>query len=148
MAIAIEQARELPIIEIEPLIIESQNEGTLLVRRLVNDWTFGTNRFDKEGEVLLLAKDKNVIVGLCGLNIDPYYPLPSLGRVRHLYVLSSQRRLGIGSQLIKQIIERARQHFKVLNLRTNSAEANKFYLAQGFQRSYERPECTHILYLK
>ncbi|MGK7894535.1 MAG: GNAT family N-acetyltransferase, partial [Xenococcus sp. (in: cyanobacteria)] len=76
-----------------------------------------------------------------------YYPVVGLGRVRHLYVLSSKRRQGIGSQLLRQIIQQAKQNFDLLNLRTHNPEESLFYLSQGFQRSYERPECTHILEL-
>ncbi len=148
MAIEISKTDELSVIELEPLLEDSRNQGILLVQRLVNDWISKKNCFNQEGEVLLMAKDEDRLVGLCGLNIDPYCPVPGLGRVRHLYVLSSKRRQGIGSQLIKQIVKQARQHFDLLNLRTNNAQADKFYLAQGFQPSYERPECTHILRLK
>ncbi|MGV2831722.1 GNAT family N-acetyltransferase [Myxosarcina sp. GI1(2024)] len=46
-----------------------------------------------------------------------------------MYVLSTKRRQGIGSQLIEKIIRQAKPHFEVLNLRTNNGKANKFYLA-------------------
>jgi len=148
MTIKIERVKELSVIELKPLIQNSQDGDFSFVQRLVNEWIAKTNCFDRESEILLWAKDNNQPVGLCGLNIDPYYPVSGLGRVRHLYVLSSKRRQGIGSQLIQEIIQQAKQNFDLLNLRTNDAEANLFYLAQGFQRSYERPECTHIFKLK
>ena len=148
MAIKIRKTDKISVIELKLLIEDSRNQGILIVQRLVNNWISKTNCFNQQGEVLLMAKDDDGLVGLCGLNIDPYYRVSGLGRVRHLYVLSSKRRQGIGGQLIKQIFQHARPHFDLLNLRTNNVEADKFYLAQGFQRSYERPECTHILKLK
>ena len=148
MTIKIEKVKELSVIELQPLIKDSQDEGFSFVQLLVDEWIAKTNCFNQKGEILLLVKDNNQPVGLCGLNIDPYYHVPGLGRVRHLYILSSKRRQGIGSQLIKKIIEQAKQNFDLLNLRTNNVEANLFYLAQGFQRSYKRPECTHLLKLK
>lgn len=148
MAIAIKKTNELSVVEFEPLIEDSQKQDILIVRRFVDNWISKTNCFNQKGEVLLVAKDDDMIVGFCGLNIDPYYPVPGLGRVRHLYVLTSKRRQGIGSKLIKQIILQAKLNFDLLNLRTHNVEADKFYLAQGFQRSYDRPECTHILKLK
>lgn len=147
MAIKIKKTKELSITELKPLIEDSQKEGISFVQRLVDEWVTKTNCFDREGEVFLIANDSK-LVGLCGLNIDPYYPVSGLGRVRHLYILSSRRRQGIGTLLIQNIIEQARQNFDLLNLRTNNPQADRFYLARGFQRSYERPECTHILKLK
>ena len=148
MAIEIKNTNELSLIELQPLLEDSRNQDIVFVDLLINEWIAKINCFNQEGEVLLLAKDDGKIVGLCGLNIDPYHRVSGLGRVRHLYVLSTKRRQGIGSQLIQHIIQQAKSHFDLLNLRTNNAEADKFYLAQGFQRSYERPECTHILKLK
>ena len=148
MAIEIKNTNELSLIELKPLLEDSRNQEIVFVDLLVNEWIAKINCFNQEGEVLLIAKDDDRVVGLCGLNIDPYHRGSGLGRVRHLYVLSTKRRQGIGSQLIQQIIQQAKSHFELLNLRTNNAEADKFYLAQGFQRSYARPECTHILKLK
>lgn len=148
MAIKIEKTKELPITELKPLIKDSQKEGIMFIRRLIDEWITKTNCFERNGEVLLIAKDDSKLVGLCGLNIDPYYRVSKLGRVRHLYVLSSRRRQGIRTILIKNTIKQARQNFDLLNLRTNNPEADRFYLAQGFQRSHERPECTHILKLR
>ena len=148
MTIEINHIKELSVRELKPLVQDSQKRGFSFVQLLVDEWMANINCFNKSGEILLLAKDNHQPVGICGLNIDPYYRVSGLSRVRHLYVLSSKRRQGVGSQLIKEIIQIAKQNFDLLNLRTNNTEANLFYLAQGFQRSYERPECTHILKLK
>lgn len=148
MVIEIQKPKKLPIIELQPLIEDSDKENIFFVRRFIKDWITRTNCFNKEGEVFLIAKESSQLIGLCGLNIDPYDRVCKLGRVRHLYVLSSRRREGIGTLLISHTIELARQNFDLLNLRTNNPEADRFYLARGFQRSYERPECTHILKLK
>lgn len=148
MAIKIEKIKYLSVIELKPLIEDSQKEGILFVQRLIKEWVTKTNCFDEKGEVLLMAKDDSKMIGLCGLNIDPYCGVSGLGRVRHLYILSSKRRQGVGTLLIKHIVKQAQQNFDLLNLRTNNPEADRFYLARGFQRSYERPECTHILKLK
>lgn len=148
MTIKIEREKELDYLELESLIQDSQVEGFAFVQRFVDEWKAEANCFNRKGEIFLTAKENDRVVGCCGLNIDPYYRVSGLGRVRHLYVLSSKRRQGIGSQLIKEIIREAKHNFDWLNLRTNDAEASLFYLAQGFKRSYERPECTHILKLK
>lgn len=148
MVIEIQKIEKLPIIKLQPLIDDSDKENIFFVRRFIKEWITKTNCFNKEGEIFLIAKESSQLIGLCGLNIDPYHRVSQLGRVRHLYVLSSRRREGIGTLLIKQIVKQARQNFDLLNLRTDNPKADRFYLARGFQRSYERPESTHILKLK
>lgn len=148
MTIKIEREKDLACIELELLIQDSQIEGFAFVQRFVDEWRAETNCFHRKGEMFLTAKENDLVVGCCGLNIDPYYCVSGLGRVRHFYVMSSKRRQGIGSQLIQEIVREAKHNFNWLNLRTNNAKASLFYLAQGFKRSYERPECTHILKLK
>jgi GNAT superfamily N-acetyltransferase len=148
MTIKIERVKKLSYIELESLIQDSKLEGFAFVHRFVDEWRAETNCFNRKGEIFFIAKDNNQLVGCCGLNIDPYYLVSGLGRVRHLYVLSSKRRQGIGSQLIKEIVREAKHNFDWLNLRTNDVEASLFYLAQGFKRSYKRPESTHVLKLK
>ena len=77
-----------------PLIAESESHGLRFVRRLVDEWTSGTNRFDRPGESLFVARIAGEAVGVCGLNADPYAAAPGIARVRHLYVLSAHRRCG------------------------------------------------------
>ena len=42
------------------------------------------------GAAMVLSEGR--LVGVCGLNVDPYLDDPSVGRVRHLYVLVAARR--------------------------------------------------------
>ncbi len=87
------------------------------------------------------------IIGICGLNIDPYANSQSIGRVRHLYVMVEYRRRGIGRALVERVIDEARLNFNRLHLRTHSDVADKFYRAIGFT-PYDGDEyCTHILEL-
>jgi hypothetical protein len=63
---------------------EASAQGFNFLDRLIEEWTTGTNRFDKPGECLLVATDNGHLVGIGGLNIDPYEPtgdtdLPELG---------------------------------------------------------------------
>ena len=146
MTIKIEQTKEFFLAELDVIIEDSKNQNILFVQRFFDNWVSKINCFDRKGEILLTAKDSDRIIGLCGLNIDPYCSTPKLGRVRHLYVLSLYRKQGIGTRLIEQIIHQAKPHFTVLNLRTYNPQADKFYLNRGFQRSYKRSS-THILKL-
>jgi hypothetical protein len=78
------------------LVLESEAAGHPFLRRLVDEWASGRNRFDRPGEVLLAARVGERLAGVCGLNVDPYAAATGVGRVRHLYVCLADRRLGVG----------------------------------------------------
>lgn len=129
------------------LLAESEQAGSRMVRRLVEEWASGANRFDRPGEALFAARIDGRLVGVCGLNVDPYSAEPRLGRVRHLYVLSAYRRRGVGRQLVAEVIAAARGRFDHLRLSTGNPEAARFYERLGF-RSAEVAHCTHVLDVK
>ena len=87
---------ELPPDRLADLIAESEREGFALVRRLVDDWESGDNRFDRPGEALFAVVADGRVLGVCGLNIDPYLPGGRVGRVRHLYVAADSDAAGSG----------------------------------------------------
>lgn len=116
-----------------------------LVRRLVDEWATGANRFDRLGEGLFGAWVDGQLVGVCGLNVDPYTGEARVGRVRHLYVLSPFRRRGVGRRLIAEVVAAARGPFDTLRLRTQNPEAARLYEALGFRRSDQTAECTHLM---
>lgn len=139
------------------LIAESEREGLRFVRRLADDWASGTNRFDRPGECFFTAQVDGRIVGVCGLNIDPYASGPagdtvrenaSIGRVRRLYVAHAYRGLGIGRMLLNEVIAAAADHFTALRVRTESAAAGTLYETAGFKPVTEVADCTHVLDLK
>ena len=138
---------ELPPDGFRELMLESERAGLRLVRRLVTEWEDGSNQFARPGEVLFAAVCDERIVGVCGLNVDPYASNEDVGRVRHLYVLSEFRRQGIGRKLVEEVIAAARGRFRVLRLRTDNADAARLYERLGFQACDEQ-HCTHILDLK
>ncbi len=144
MAASIERVTELAPGGLDALLAESEQAGSLIVRRLVHEWASGANRFDRPGESLFAARIEGRLVGVCGLNIDPYSPELRLGRVRHLYVLSAYRRRGIGRQLVAEVIAAARGRFDHLRLSTGNPVAARFYEGLGF-RVAEAAHCTHVL---
>ena len=119
-------------VALETLRAESVVEGYKFVARLCDEWRSGLNRFGASGEGLFVAQDLAGIVGVCGLNRDPYVHDPSIGRVRHLYVHPSYRRQGIGRALVRTVMEAARIRFRMLRLKTTPA-AESFYRSLGFQ---------------
>src|SRR5262249_19241348 len=106
-------------------------------------WASGANRFDRPGEALLGARIDGQLVGVCGLNVDPYAADDRIGRVRHLYVLVSCRRLGIGRRLVEDVIAGARDRFDALRLSPTNPPAARLYEALGFRRA-ERAACSAL----
>ena len=92
-----------------------------------------------------MARVGDDVVGVCGLNVDPYVDDPKIGRVRHLYVLVRHRRSGIGEQLVADVIEAARGRFERLHLRTTNLTAARLYERLGFRRTGEGRDRTHVL---
>lgn len=132
----------------DALVAESQSAGYRFVRRLADEWASGANRFDRPGEALFVARGDGRLIGACGLNIDPYTKAASVGRVRHLYVLSAYRRLGVGGQLVGRVVDAARGRFGRLRLSTQNPEAAQLYERMGFTRSAGAPDHTHVLELR
>lgn len=128
------------------LMEESRQEGFWMLVRLHDGWTSRRNRFCKRGEALFGAWAGKDLVGVCGLNVDPYFPGPGQGRVRHLYVRPAWRRHGVGRRLVEAVIECAGARFTVLNLRA-PATAFAFYEALGFLRVEGAEYLTHRMLL-
>ena len=141
---SIERVTDLAPGSLDALLAESEQAGSSIVRRLVDEWASGANRFDRAGEALFAVRIEGRLVGVCGLNVDPYSAEPRLGRVRHLYVLSPYRRRGIGRQLVAEVIAASRGRFDHLRLSTGNPVAARFYERLGF-RSAAAAHCTHVL---
>ncbi len=133
--------------EVMPLVMEAESQGHRFMRRLLDDWESGANRFQKAGEFLLSAHIEGRLVAVGGLNNDPYALIGHVGRLRHVYVLDTARRLGIGTLLVKRIMEDAAESFSTLRLRTKTTEAAEFYERLGFQKTSEQT-ATHVIGLK
>ncbi len=118
-------------------------EGHEIVSRLVEDWRRGENRFDRSGEALLIALGPADIVGVCGLNRDPFVAEGQVGRLRRLYVAPAWRRQGIASALVSELLIRAVSWFDVVHVRTYNRSAVAFYRSLGFVEVKGDPTCTH-----
>lgn len=135
----------LDLASLEGLRAESLKEGFQFVERLCEEWRSGANRFDVHGEALFLAVADDQVIGVCGLNRDPYARDARTGRVRRLYVLPKYRRSGIGGALLDAVIEDAHGNFDLLRVRTDAAD--HFYAAHGFQCDDSDTNATHVLKL-
>jgi GNAT superfamily N-acetyltransferase len=145
--IAIERIDCLPIDRLNPLVTQAEATGFHALSRLLTDWQYGRNRFDQPGEAIFIATENECVVGICGLNRDPYLGDPTVGRVRHLYVDVDHRRKGIGSQLVRAVMGTAKERFSRLRLRTNNPGADGFYCSLGFMRFTAEPACSHHVIL-
>jgi GNAT superfamily N-acetyltransferase len=144
--VTIERLRDLA--TLAALIAEGERSGSRFVGRLATEWDSGANRFDKRGEALFAARLDGQVVGVCGLNADPYTADRRVGRVRHLYVMEAYRRHGIGRRLLSDVVAAARGPFNRLRLRTVNPEAARFYEAMGFVPCPEEPDSSHALDLR
>jgi GNAT superfamily N-acetyltransferase len=146
--VIIERLSELPSEAFGPLVAESEQAGLRFVHRLVEEWASGRNRFERPGEACFAALVDGRIVGVCGLNVDPYTAEPRVGRVRHLYVLSAYRKLGVGERLVGEVIAASRGQFGILRLRTQNETAARLYERMGFRRCADLADCTHLMELR
>ena len=144
----IERLSDLSSDRVGPLVAESEQAGWRFVRRLAEEWAGGRNRFDRPGEALFAGLIDGRMIGVCGLNVDPYAAEGRVGRVRHLYVLSAYRQHGVGRQLVGEIIATARGAFDTLRLRTENPAAARLYERLGFRRSTGVADCTHLMELR
>ena len=144
----IERLSDLPSESIDALVAESEQAGWRFMRRLAEEWASGANRFDGAGEAFFAALIGGRVIGVCGLNVDPYTVAQGVGRVRHLYVLSAYRRLGVGRQLVGRVIETARARFDILRLSTQNPAAAQLYERVGFRRCVGAADCTHLMELR
>ena len=145
MRVESERVATLEADALAPLIAESETSGLRFVRRLADEWATAANRFDRPGEALFVARDGAAIVGVGGLNVDPYAAGASIGRVRHLYVLTAHRRVGVGERLVTAIVAAARGRFHTLRLSTSISDAARLYERLGFRPRPGAVHCTHVM---
>ena len=118
-------------------------EGFFMLDKLVAKFRSGDNAFDRPGEALFGAEQSGELVGIGGLNIDPYFSDSQLGRVRHLYVHPAARKAGIGRLITEAIENHAVGRFARLQLFTPTEAASAFYEALGYVAVSEVEKVSH-----
>ena len=138
----------LPSGALSELVEESKRLGYLHVERLARDWDEGANRFDAPGEFLLGAHDASgALVGVVGLNEDPFEPGGLVWRVRRMYVLERARGAGVGRALMRELLGRIEGRPGRVVARAHPG-ATGFFERQGFTPTRDTPNWTHALTLE
>jgi len=137
------QLKSIPA-NVDRLVKVSEMEGYIFVRRFIEEWANGSNQFNKAGEILFGAEDGKSLVGICGINIDPYIEKDGVGRLRHLYVDPVTRGNSVGRMLVSRCIDFASESYHTLRLRTPDTKSHTFYGHMGFQKIVD-PTATHEL---
>lgn len=149
MPMNIKVIEDLKQVDVSKLVEESEAEGYRFLRRLVNQYEDGTNAFNKAGEALYGVWDHTgELVAIGGVNRDPYSDKEGVGRLRRFYISEHVRRQGIGTKLLKEIVDYSKGHFTELVVRTDSSSADAFYRANGFSGDLGMPEATHHMTLE
>lgn len=117
-------------------------EGFRFLSRAVAEWSDGSNRFDRPGESLVVARVGPETVGVAGINVDPFLGDTAVGRLRRVYVAPPQRGYGVGRRLVVSCLEAAADHFSRVRLRTENPVAARLYESVGFI-AVDEPDATH-----
>ena len=131
MPVGVTRIRHLPV-GFDALVEEARASGFDALPRMRLAWQDRSNRFDREGEGLWAATQDGGLVGICGLNVDPYLEDDRIGRLRHLYVAHAARRRGVGRALVAEALAQAPDRFAWVRLRTHDVGAARFYDCLGF----------------
>jgi len=130
-------------IGLERLAAAASGEAFRMVDRLILDHDDGSNTFSRPGESLWFVRHHERVIAVGGINIDPYYEIPTLGRIRHLYVHPDFRRCGVGTRLMRSIEASGAQHFQSFQLFTANEDASRFYESLGYLPVNDRWKVSH-----
>ena len=142
--IAIRPISSPALVEFQPLIDASIAEGYDFVQKLREELEL-PDVFSGAGAGVLGAYAGDILVAVGGVHRDPYLNLPTVGRIRHVYVLPAYRRGGVGKQLVRALVEQGSAQFTTFTLRTPTAHGDAFYQAIGFSTVPRFANATHWL---
>jgi GNAT superfamily N-acetyltransferase len=130
--------------DLASLLPSSIAEQNNTVRRIGDQWVSGEARFAELGEILLLAHESGLAVGVGGITRDPHRP--DALRMRRFYVHPAFRRRGIGRQMAVRLHAHARANTLIVALRAGSPDAARFWERLGFVAAASETQ-THELRL-
>ncbi|RWS44848.1 GNAT family N-acetyltransferase [Bacillus mycoides] len=133
--------------EINHLVMESKEEGFNFLIKLINEYKSKRNAFSKTGECLYGMFRDDKLIGIGGLNQDPFTKDNKIGRLRRFYIAKDYRRKGLGKSLVKQLLSHAEKYFHVIVLHTDTKQGDKFYSANGFEKGEDYKGSSHYIRL-
>ncbi|PEI62965.1 GNAT family N-acetyltransferase [Bacillus wiedmannii] len=145
--IHIQQIEDLMIYEYDYLIEESKEEGFNFLIRLISEYENKINIFNKTGECLYGIFQGEKLIGIGGLNEDPYTENNKISRLRRFYIAKEYRRKGLGRLLLVRIISDAKKYFNIVVLNTDTVQGDKFYTSIGFVKGIKFVGASHYLNL-
>ncbi|WP_027666873.1 GNAT family N-acetyltransferase [Rhizobium leguminosarum] len=143
MTIDIRRIRDRLPQEIADLESEARREGHRHVARLIDEWSTGAVRFDRDGERLLGAYANEVLAGVGGMTVET--AMSGTLRMRRFYVRPAMRERGIGRMLAMALLDHA--CCSVVTVHAGNDGAGRFWESLGFQ-PYGRDGHTHVLALQ
>ncbi|NYJ12457.1 GNAT superfamily N-acetyltransferase [Rhizobium leguminosarum] len=117
--------------EIADLESEARREGHLHIGRLIDEWSAGDIRFERDGERLLGAYVGEALAGVGSVTVEP--ALSQALRMRRFYVSPEMRGHGIGRLLALALLNHARDFCRVITVHPGNPGAVKFWEALGFR---------------
>ncbi|MCU5534301.1 GNAT family N-acetyltransferase [Bacillus cereus] len=139
----IQQIENLMKYEFKYLVQESKEEGFKFLKKLINEYENELNTFNKSGECLYGIFQGEKLIGIGGLNADPYTENNKIGRLRRFYIAKDYRRIGLGKLLLNKLLSHAEKYFKVVVLHTDTKQGDVFYTANGFVKREVYKESSH-----
>jgi GNAT superfamily N-acetyltransferase len=133
---------------LRPILDESLAEGYGFIQKLWDEYQSGKMTFCEDGAVLLGGYDEGRLIAIGGVHTDTYLDSPTIGRIRHVYVLREYRRHGVGKKLVQGLIDHASNHYTVLTLRTLTDHGDAFYKSLGFSTEPHYENATHAMQLR
>ncbi|ARM90309.1 GCN5-related N-acetyltransferase protein [Rhizobium sp. CIAT894] len=117
--------------EIADLEGEARREGYFHIARLIDDWSAGAVRFERDGERLLGAYVDRAFAGVGGMTIEA--AMPGALRMRRFYIRPAMRGRGIGRMLALALLDHARSCSSIVTVHAGNTGAAKFWESLGFQ---------------
>ncbi|WP_412675852.1 GNAT family N-acetyltransferase [Bacillus paramycoides] len=145
--IQIKRIEDLLKYEINHLVQESKEGGFNFLIKLINEYESERNTFSKSGECLYGIFQGNTLIGIGGLNQDPYTKDNKIGRLRRFYISKAYRRIGLGKLLLKQLLRHAEKYFHVVVLHTDTKQGDEFYCVNGFVKGEDYKGSSHYIRL-
>ncbi len=100
----IQQIEDLMIYEHDYLVQESKEEGFNFLIKLKSEYENKINIFNKTEECLYGIFQREKLIGIGGLNKDPYTENNKIGRLRRFYISKDYRRKGLGNLLLNRLL--------------------------------------------